>query len=245
MVGPLPALLEAFRTGGGVPYPDYGEDTRQGIADANQVMFINQLASEWIPAMPDIHQRLLNTDQPAHVADLGCGTGWSTVAIAQAYPSVQVDGFDLDEASIMSAQSTAKRVGLEERVTFQVRDAGDPGLAGAYDFACAFECIHDMANPVAALSAMRRLVGDGGAVLIGDERVAETFAAPGDELERLMYGFSLLHCLPVGMADEPTVGTGTVMRPDTLRRYALEAGFQSVDILPIDNDVWRFYRLTA
>lgn len=84
-----------------------------------------------------------------------------------------------------------------------------------------------------------------GAVLIADERVAEEFSAPGDELERFMYGWSALHCLPVGMVDPPAVGTGTVMRPATLRRYANEAGFNKVEILPIEHDFWRFYRLFA
>ena len=93
---------------------------------------------------------------------------------------------------------------------------------------------------------MRRLVGPGGTVLIADERVADVFdATTGDDIERLMYGFSILHCLPVGMADQPSVGTGTVMRADTLRAYAEQAGFRQVEILPIDNVFWRFYRLTA
>jgi hypothetical protein len=61
--------------------------------------------------------------------------------------------------------------------------------------------------------------------------------------ERLYYGWSVLFCLPTGIADAPSVGTGTVMRPDTLRRYAREAGFAGVEILPIEHDLWRFYRL--
>ena len=32
-------------------------------------------------------------------------------------------------------------------------------------------------------------------MIVGDEKVAESFTAPGDELERLNYGFSVLHCL--------------------------------------------------
>ena len=103
------------------------------------------------------------------------------------------------------------------------RDAGDPELAGQYDFALAVECVHDMADPVAVLGAMRRLVGPGGTVLIVDERVPDAFAPNGDEVERMMYGFSVLHCLPVGMVDKPSVETGTVMRRPTFRRYA-EAG---------------------
>jgi len=78
-----------------------------------------------------------------------------------------------------------------------------------------------------------------------DERVGESFAAPSDEVERLMYGFSILHCLPVGMAERPSAGTGTVMRPETLRRYATAADFSGVEVLPIENEFWRFYRLVT
>ncbi len=242
---PMPAILDAFRSGGGVPYPDYGIDTREGIADMNRVMFINELASEWFPALPDIHARLQDTTRSARVADIGCGSGWSSIAIAQGYPAARVDGFDIDDASIETAKANAARLGLEDRLSFQARDAGDPDLAGNYDLACAFECIHDMSNPVATLAAMRRLVGEGGTVLIADERVADTFEPNGDEVERLMYGFSILHCLEVGMADSPSVGTGTVMRTETFRAYAADAGFKNVEVLPIENVFWRFYRLTA
>jgi len=54
-----------------------------------------------------------------------------------------------------------------------------------------------------------------------------------------------LHCLPVGMAEQPSAATGTVMRTETLRGYALEAGFNDVETLSIENDFWRFYRLTS
>ena len=76
-----------------------------------------------------------------------------------------------------------------------------------------------------------------------DEKVAEQFTAPGDEIERLMYSYSLFFCLANGLADRPSVGTGTVMRPATFTAYALEAGFTGVSILPIEHDVFRFYRL--
>ena len=83
----------------------------------------------------------------------------------------------------------------------------------------------------------------GGTALIVDEKVAETFTAPGDDLERVMYGYSILYCLPNGLADRPSAATGTVMRPATLRRYALDAGFGAVTVLPIEHEVFRIYRL--
>ena len=242
LVRPLPALVEAFRNGEGVPYPDYGADAREGQADANRPMFINLLGSEWLPALPDVHERL-QADPPAWVADVGCGTGWSSISIARAYPKVRVDGYDLDQPSVELARHNAEEAGVADRVTFHVRDASDPTLEGRYDLATAFECVHDMGRPVEALGAMRRMVGDEGFVIVADERVPDSFRAPGDDTDRLMYGWSVLFCLPTGLADEPSVGTGTVMRQQTLRRYADEAGYRGVEVLPIENDLWRFYRL--
>ena len=90
---------------------------------------------------------------------------------------------------------------------------------------------------------MRERLAEDGTVIVVDERVAERFIAPGDELERLYYGFSVLCCLPAGMAESPSAATGTVMRPATLRRYAREAGFQDIEVLPIEHDLFRLYRL--
>ena len=186
---------------------------------------------------------------PARVADVGCGAGWSSIALARAYPQARVDGFDLDAPSIELARRHAAAAGVADRVAFHARDAADPALAGAYDLVLAFETIHDMARPVEALRTMGRLAGAGGAVIVMDERVGEAFTAPGDPTERLFYGSSILFCLPTGLADgtpeRPSAGTGTVMRPATFRRYALEAGFGGVEILPIEHDFFRFYRLVA
>ncbi|MGH3635394.1 MAG: class I SAM-dependent methyltransferase, partial [Mycobacterium sp.] len=226
----------------GVAYADYDSDFNEGQGDMNRTMFINLLGTQWLPAIADVDARL-RADPPARLADVACGTGFSSLAIAQAYPRVRVDGIDLDDASIDLARHNLACSGLSDRVSFGVADAADPKLPGRYDLVTVFEAVHDMSNPVEALRGIRGLLGDGGCAIIADERVAETFTAPGDEVERLMYGYSVLACLPMGRADQPSAATGTAMRPNTLRRYALAAGFREMEILPIDNDFWRFYRL--
>jgi 2-polyprenyl-3-methyl-5-hydroxy-6-metoxy-1,4-benzoquinol methylase len=238
----LPTLLQMFRVGAGIPYDRYDVDVREGIAEGNRTLFINLLGSVWLPSVPDIHARL-QADPPARVADVGCGCGWSSIAIARAYPNARVYGIDKDVASVAQARAHAAAEGIAGRVTFHLGDAAEADLDGPFDLITAFECVHDMARPVEALRAMRAVLAPGGIVLIADERTAETFTAPGDDLERMLYGFSVLHCLPVGLAETPSAGTGTLMRPDTLRGYATEAGFRAVDILPIEHDLWRFYRL--
>jgi len=241
-VHPLPQVVEAYRTGEGIPYEAYGKDLREGQAAINYPAFWHLIGTEWLPSIPDIHARLAS-DPPARVADIGCGYGWSSIGIARSYANVQVDGYDLDTASIEQAKRNAGHNRLDDRVRFEVRDAGDPALAGQYDLVTAFECVHDMSNPVEALATMRRLVRKEGGVLVVDERVGDRFTAQGNDVEWMMYGWSILHCLPVGMTYGHNGGTGTVMRTDTLRKYAEKAGFLDVEILPIENFFFRFYRL--
>lgn len=80
-------------------------------------------------------------------------------------------------------------------------------------------------------------------MFIGDDKVADEFTAPGDLLERFQFGFSVLHCLPATMAEDPVEANGTMLRPATLARWAREAGFGRSEVAPIENDFWRFYVL--
>jgi 2-polyprenyl-3-methyl-5-hydroxy-6-metoxy-1,4-benzoquinol methylase len=237
----LDRVVNAFREGTGVPYAAYKIHDMQ--AGFTRPMFVNLLAAEWIPGIPELHARL-QADSPARVVEIGCGEGVAAVAMAQAFTNIHVDGIDLDDASIEAARRYATSAGVADRVTFEVRDVTDDSLAGTYDAAFAFEMIHDLARPVDALRAMRRLTDGGGTCIVVDERVDEAFQAPGNELHRFMYTASVLHCLPAGMTEQPSAATGTVIRPSIMRRYAREAGFADAEILPIENDFWRFYRLT-
>ena len=150
----------------------------------------------------------------ARIADVGCGGGWSTIALARAYPEARWTGSTSTRRRSSWPRQRA-RPGRRPTGSRSTLADGDEarGEDGRYDAAFAFECVHDMPRPVEVLAAMRRAVRPDGLVVIMDEAVADEFTAPGDELERLMYGFSLLICLPDGMSSAPSVGTGTVMRP--------------------------------
>jgi len=241
-IRPIDALLEAVRSGGGVPYADYGHDLHEAQAAFTRPLFENLLGKEWLPSVRQIHDRLL-ADPAATVADVACGQGRSSIEMARAYPKIRVEGIDSDRASIERARENLAGSGVEDRVTFHERDAAAAELAGRYDLVTIFEALHDMSYPVDVLRAARGLLADGGLVFIGDERTEDAFTAPAGDVERLCYGFSVFHCLAVGMVGEGAAGTGTVIRADTVRRYAAEAGFSSCAVLPIENDFWRFYLL--
>jgi hypothetical protein len=235
------ALLEAFRSGGGLVPADQDEDARLAQATLGRVAYLEGMGA-WIASMPDVEARLLR-EPAARVADLGCGAGWSSIALARSFPLARVDGFDLDPASIAMGEDNAAASGVADRVRFHVRDAADPALGGDYELAAVFEALHDMPRPIEALRTLRRLAGDGGAVLVMDEKTEERFAAPGSDLERFNYGWSVMSCLASGMAGPGAAGTGAVMRPATLERYAAEAGFSRVETLPVPHEGWAFYRL--
>jgi hypothetical protein len=238
----MEALVEAYRTGGGVPWEAYGTEGREGVGDSNRALYLRVMSREWLPAIPDVHRRL-STMPPARVGDIGCGTGWSSIAIALAYPEVSVHGFDRDRESIVQARKTATSNGVSGRVVFEVRDAREPGDAGAYDLVTFFECLHDMPRPVEALDAARGMLAEDGVVLVGDERTNDEFIGAQDDLDRYHYGWSLFACLPAAMTEPGSAGTGTVMRPSTLRSYALDAGFVGFEILPIEHDAFTLYLL--
>lgn len=233
-------LAQAYRTGGGVSWQDMGDDPREAQAAINRPMFLQLFGPEYLPSIPEIDSLLR---AGGRVADIGCGLGWSSVAVARQYPNATIDGFDPDVASVEAATRIASQAGLADRIDFHATDAARADVGDGYDLVMALECIHDLSRPVEVLASMRQLVSDTGVVMVMDERVDDDFVAPGGPLERMLYGCSLTSCLPDGMSDEPSAATGTVMRPSTLKRYALDAGFTSVEVLPIDNDSFRFYRL--
>ncbi len=146
----------------------------------------------------------------------------------------------------MDARVNAAEAGLGDRVRFEVvatptRTSGEAG----YDVAFYFEALHDMAHPVEALAATRRSLRPGGRVVVMDERAEEEFAPGGSEIERLLAASSVLHCLPVGRSEEGSAATGALFRPSTMRRLRRgRRGTRSVEVAPIEHDVFRFYVLT-
>jgi len=230
-------LLDAYRTGGGVSWARLGDDARTAQAALNRPFFLGQLVDEVLPSIPDLHAVLRSG---ARLADIGCGEGWSSIALARAYEGLDVVGVDIDAPSVAAARRHA--AAADVAVAFELADASSV-TADPFDVVTFFECVHDMPDPVAVLASARAMVRDDGYVLVADERVAETFGAPAGPIERLFYGWSISVCLPDGRSTSPSVATGTVMRPAVLERYALAAGFGGIEVLPVEHEFLRFYRL--
>lgn len=156
--GALDRVVAAYRTGDGVAYPHYGATFRAGQAGINRPAFLSDLVQRWIPALPDLHDGLRSTR--LRVADVGCGVGWSTVAVAKAFPLAEVVGFDADADSVSDAHALAAARGVTVR--FEVREAATLADRGPFDVVLVLEALHDMARPDEALRAVRAALTPGG-----------------------------------------------------------------------------------
>ena len=237
----LPHLLAAFRTGEGVPPEVFGADWRHGHGGANRAVYTTELACWVRDYLPDVHRRLERDG--ARIADVGCGAGWAALALARAYPAARLTAVDIDEASVAEARETAAAAGLADRLRFEVADAARLAGEERYDLVCLFDALHEMARPAEALRACRALSVPSGSVLVLESRVTDTFRAPAGEVERFQYATSVLHCLPAGLVGPGAAGTGTVMRPVTVRAHARAAGFSRVRRYDLPDRFHCLYRL--
>ena len=240
----VPALVEAFRTGAGVPYASYGPEAVSAQAALNRPAYIHLLATHWVPAIPALADLLAGS---ARVADIGCGTGWAAIELARAFPFIHVDGYDSDEASITAARRNAAELGLTGRVVFEVSDLRESDAAGPrYDAVLLLECLHDMTYPALVLRTVRRYLAEGAVVIVMDERADENLVAPSDDpVQRFLAGISPLWCFPHAVSGPVAQPYGAVFRPAHVREVARQAGFTGVDVLSIDHPSWRFYQLHA
>jgi SAM-dependent methyltransferase len=239
--GVLDAVVDAYRSGGGVPYASYVVDFRRGQGDINRPAFTTDLVKCWLPAVPGAVDRLADG---ARVVDVGTGHGWSAIAVKSAWPACEVIGVDTDAASIADARHHAEQAGVEVRFEVAGDSAGgDLGSLGTIDVALVMEALHDMARPVEVLAAIRAALADDGIVVVADEAVADVFTAPGDDLERLMFGWSITHCLPAAMAEQPSAALGTALRAGTVAELAAAAGFGRCDVVDVDAGFFRIHRL--
>ncbi|MFA9431093.1 methyltransferase domain-containing protein [Egicoccus sp. AB-alg2] len=234
----LEEVVDAYRTGGGVPYHRYGTAFRQGQGAINRPAFLTDLVRTWLPAA-DLDERLRRAG--ARVADVGCGHGWAAIAVARHYPRAIVVGVDADRASVDEAREHARAAQVE--VTFLAEDAKMLPARGPFDVVLVLEALHDLSHPVEVLRACRAALRTDGAVLVADEAVAERFVAPGDELERMMFGWSVSHCLPASRVEPGSAAVGTAIRPGTVRELARQAGYRGIEVVDVDGGFFRLYRL--
>jgi SAM-dependent methyltransferase len=227
----IPRLMEAFKNGGGVPFREFGPEIVEAIERLFHVGYETWVAREWIPAVPEIHERLL---AGGDAAEVGCGAGQCLIPVAVAFPHSRFFGYDVDRNSVERARTKAAGAGLTGRIAFEQIAAEQVPFRDRFDLVMAFNCIHDMAHPRAALAAIQRMLKPDGAFLWSEADVGARLEDNLGPVGRTLYGASTMHCMTVSLA-EGGEGLGSAISAELATSLAAEAGFASLERLPIKN----------
>jgi 2-polyprenyl-3-methyl-5-hydroxy-6-metoxy-1,4-benzoquinol methylase len=238
-----PKVAEAFETGQGIPFQAYGEGEPLAIEQMNRSVYEARLIRQWMPAMPQVVQRLEGGGQ---ALDIGCGTGVIPVLLAKAFPAARIAGLDLDARSIEIAREQAQQAGVADRVAFVRGSAAELERPPAgYDFISTFDCLHDMGDPAGVLRRIREALAPGGTYLMVEPKVAERLHDnAANPFARMLYGISCLHCVPTSLA-QGGPGLGACWGETRARLAVQEAGFGRFQVLPIKSAVHAFYEISA
>ena len=215
--------VETFKSGKGRPWSDHTPCCFCGTDRFFRPGYAANLVDSWIPALSGVEEKLKSG---AKVADIGCGHGSSTVLMAQAYPNSTITGIDFHAPSIEAARAKAAEAGVTN-VEFVVASAQDyPGEG--FDFACIFDALHDMGDPVGAARHIRETLAPGGTFMLVEPRAGDTMAENMHPIGQIFYAASTVVCTPASLAQEVGLGLGAQAGQKRLTQVCREAGFANV-----------------
>jgi SAM-dependent methyltransferase len=216
-----PKITESFRHGAGVGWHEHSHGVFEGCERFFRPGYQANLVQSWIPALDGVEEKLRHG---AHVADVGCGHGASTLIMAQAYPESTFVGFDYHAGSIEQATERARAAGVAGRVRFEVASAQDfPGTD--YDLVTTFDCLHDMGDPVGAARHVREAIASDGTWMIVEPAAGDRVEQNLNPVGRAYYGFSTLLCTPASLSQEVGLALGAQAGEARIRDVVIAGGF--------------------
>jgi len=233
-----PKVAEAFKTGKGVTQSEYPVWFFEAAERNSRTRYLHKLLRKWIPAMPQVVERLR---AGGTAADVGCGGGRAAVMLAQAFPAARLFGYDIHTESIERARHNAEAEGVADRVSFEALDGGQLPVA-KFDFVSTFDVVHDAVDPLGLMSAIRRSLKDDGTYLVQEVNVSDKVEENMKPLGKMVYSISTLYCMTTSLAHDGA-GIGTAMGEKKARELASAAGFTRFARLPVKDDFAVLYEL--
>lgn len=216
---------EGFRTGAGVAWGESAGCLFCAVGAFFRPGYVNGIVQAWLPALNGMVPRL---EAGAKVADVGCGVGFSTLLMAEAFPKSRFIGYDFHEPSIEQANAHAEAHGLSSRVRFETAPAKQIAES-AFDLITMFDALHDMGDPRGCAEHLRGLLKDDGSWMIVEPIAGNSPAQNiGNPVSRLYYNASTMVCVPTSLAQEVGAALGAQAGQEKLTQILTDAGFGSV-----------------
>jgi ubiquinone/menaquinone biosynthesis C-methylase UbiE len=225
MIEGEPKVEHAFRHGGGVTWGDSAGCLFCAVGAFFRPGYVNNIVQSWLPAIDGAVAKL---QSGATVADVGCGVGFSTLLMAEAFPNSRFVGYDFHAPSIEQANAHARAHGLTDRVRFVTALAKDIAEQG-FDLVTMFDCLHDMGDPRGCAEHIHGMLKPSGAWMLVEPLAADDPAANvASPVSRLYYNASTMICVPTSLAQEVGAGLGAQAGEKRLAETIRAAGFSDV-----------------
>ena len=224
MIEGEPKVENSFRTGAGVRWGDSAGCLFCATGAFFRPGYVNNIVQSWLPALDGVVEKL---KAGAKVADVGCGVGFSTLLMAEAFPESRFIGFDFHEPSIEEARRHAEAHGVGSRVRFEAASAKEIGESG-FDLVTVFDCLHDMGDPRGCSAHMRRIMKDDGTWMIVEPIAGDRPQDNMKPLWRLYYNASTMICVPTSLDQEIGEGLGAQAGQAKLAEVVRDGGFTRV-----------------
>jgi len=215
---------QAFRDGSGVRWGDSAGCLFCSVGAFFRPTYINNIVQSWIPALEGVQAKL---KAGAKVADVGCGVGFSTILMAEAYPQSQFVGFDFHPQSIEEARQHAKNHGVGDRVRFEAVKAKDIGERD-FDLVTMYDCLHDMGDPRGCATHMRKILKNDGTWMLVEPIASDNVTDNMNPVGRLYYNASTMICVPTSLDQEVGEGLGAQAGQAKLTEVVTGGGFSRV-----------------
>lgn len=232
-----PKVAEAFRSGGGVPFDEFGPECVAALDLINAGMYEQRFANYWLAKMPALHARL---SAGGRVLDMGCGVGRVGVALAKAFPKCEVVGVDLDKNSIAQADANARAAGVAARSRYIAAPIASLPKDKPFDLITACDCVHDFSRPEKTLREIRELLAPDGTLFVVEPKAADKLEDNSHPIGAMFYGFSIFHCMTQSLAAGGP-GLGTAMGPKKTEEVLRAAGFGRFEKIDIRSQTNVFY----
>ena len=224
LLGNLELVKPAFKTGQGVAWGAQSTCMFCAVARFFRPGYHNNLVGAWLPALDGVVDKL---QRGAKVADVGCGHGWSTVFMANAFPNSQFVGYDFHAGSIEAARQHAQEHGVSANCRFEVGAAKDYA-GGDFDLVTFFDCLHDMGDPAGAAAHVRQSLKPDGSWMIVEPMAGDRLEDNLNPVGRIYYAASTMVCVPTSLAQEVGAALGAQAGEARLREVITAGGFRSV-----------------
>lgn len=225
------AMLERFRSGGGLHYGHF-DRFHEVMAEDSAQLVVSNLKTGILPVVPGLVDRL---EVGIEVADVGCGAGLAMLKLAEAFPNSNFTGFDLCPDAFAETESEAREKSVAN-LSLEARDLSNVEALGRFDLITAFDAVHDQKNPQRFLKMVRSSLSHGGVFLMQDiggsrdlEKNIDNPFAP------LLFTISCMHCTPISIG-QGGPGLGAMWGVETAQEYLATAGFGEVETHRLPHD---------